>query len=181
MRWGSWVPSSIGVGHGEESVKRSDGVLVVVPCERRKVWQRSPGQGPVPAAEAYTGAPFVVNRAYAERFGDAWVVLSARYGFVPSNVEIPAPYDETFDRVTPEVVSLTRLREQVGEQGLDHFAVVVGLGGKTYRAVIAVAFAGSASTVVFPFAGLPIGKAMQAVNRAVASGEPGFVPPEDNA
>lgn len=79
---------------------------------------------------------------------------------------------------TPAVVSLPRLREQVAERGLDHSAVVVGLGGRAYQSVVEAAFAGTASTVVFPFAGLPIGTAMQAVNRAVASGEPGFVPPE---
>jgi len=166
--------SVIGTNHGEEIMERSDGVLVVVPCGRRKVWQRSPDRGPAPAAEAYTGAPFVVNRAYADRFGDAWVILSAKYGFVPPDFEIPVPYEVTFDRITPEVVSMTRLREQVAEQRLDRFTVVVGLGGKTYRAVVEAAFAGPASTLVFPFAGLPIGTAMRAVNRAVASGEPGF-------
>lgn len=35
------------------------------------------------AEEAYTGTPFVVNREYARSFGDAWVILSAKYGADP--------------------------------------------------------------------------------------------------
>jgi hypothetical protein len=40
--------------------------------------------------------------------------------------------------------------------------------------VIQSAFAGTPARLAFPFAGLPIGKAMHATNRAVATGAPGF-------
>jgi hypothetical protein len=30
---------------------------------------------------------------FAERFGDAWVVLSAKDGFIPPEFTIPAPYE----------------------------------------------------------------------------------------
>ncbi len=49
--------------------------LVIVPCGRAKVWDKHPDAGPTQARAAYVGAPFVVNREYAETFGSAWVVL----------------------------------------------------------------------------------------------------------
>jgi hypothetical protein len=57
-------------------------LLVVVPCGMSKVWDRDSDHGPGATTEAYTGTPFRLNRQYAERFGDAWVVLSAKYGLI---------------------------------------------------------------------------------------------------
>ncbi len=65
--------------------------LVIVPCGCSKIWDRDPKRGPVAAAEAYTGTPFRLNRQYAECFGDAWVVLSAKYGFIAPEFSIPEP------------------------------------------------------------------------------------------
>lgn len=56
--------------------------LVIVPCGKRKIWDKHPDQGPTRADDAYIGTPFTLNRTYAERFGDRWVVLSAKYGRV---------------------------------------------------------------------------------------------------
>ena len=149
-------------------------LLVVVPCGRAKIWTKQPGWGATPAAEAYTGAPFVVNGRYAERFGDAWVVLSAKHGFVPPEADIPGPYEVTFKQPATGPVSVGTLREQIAARGLDRFDVVVGLGGKEYRAAIEAAFAGFPLRLVFPFTGLSIGRAMQATKRATDAGTPGF-------
>ena len=43
-----------------------DDLLVIVPCGRSKVWDKSPEHGPTPVRDAYTGSPFKVNREYAE-------------------------------------------------------------------------------------------------------------------
>jgi hypothetical protein len=61
-----------------------DEALVIIPCGQAKLWDDDPQRGPTPARDAYTGAPFKVNRAYAERHGDRWVILSAKYGFCDS-------------------------------------------------------------------------------------------------
>ena len=50
--------------------------LVIVACGARKIWDDNPNAGPTPAKDAYTGAPFKVNRRYAETFSDRWVILS---------------------------------------------------------------------------------------------------------
>jgi hypothetical protein len=56
------------------------GTLVVVPCGVSKIWKTERGRGAVPAKDAYVGGLFKLNRQYAEQYGDACVVLSAKYG-----------------------------------------------------------------------------------------------------
>ena len=155
---------------GDAQVK----VLVVVPCGRSKVWDREPHRGPVAAAEAYTGTPFRLNRQYAECFGDAWVVLSAKYGFIAPDFMIPEPYEVSFKHPATRPIPFVRFREQVREQQLGRYPVVVGLGGKEYRAAIGAAFADLPTRLVFPFAGLPLGKSLQAAKQAITSGDPGI-------
>jgi hypothetical protein len=65
----------------------------VVPCGKSKIWHRDPDRGGVPSTDAFTGILFRLNRHYAERFGDAWGVLSAKDGVIAPDVIIPAPYE----------------------------------------------------------------------------------------
>jgi hypothetical protein len=157
----------------------SSGVLVVVPCGKSKIWKREPGRGAVPVAEAYTGELFRRNRRYAEQFGDAWVVLSAKYGFIAPDFKIPGPYDVTFKDQSTQPIPITALRDQVKAQDLSQYAVVIGLGGKEYRAAIEEAFAGTPARIVFPFAGLPLGLLLRATQQATDSGDPGFAMEQD--
>jgi hypothetical protein len=149
-----------------------NGVLVIVPCGQKKIWDRTPGAGPTAAKDAYIGPPFGMNRAFAEKFGIAWVILSAKYGFIDSDFEIDAPYNITFKKKRTGPVAIAQLRLQVQEKHLDRFATVIGLGGKEYRAAIERAFDGMTARLCFPFSGLPIGKAMQATKRAIAENDP---------
>ncbi|MCP4886910.1 MAG: hypothetical protein GY904_09905 [Planctomycetaceae bacterium] len=142
--------------------------LVIVPCGRSKVWGKHPANGPTVAKDAYTGSPFTVNRKYAECMGSQWVILSAKYGFIAPDFVLPGPYEVTFKRKSSGPVSSEVLKQQIVDIGLDNFTVVIGLGGKEYRAAITEAFEGSTVDLRFPFAGLPIGKAMQATKRAIS-------------
>lgn len=148
--------------------------LVIVPCGSAKIWVRHPDAGPTPARDAYTGYPFRVNRAFAERFGAAWLILSAKYGFIEPDFVIPGPYDVSFNRPASGPITPEQLRRQVRELGLDRRELVVGLGGRRYREAIAAAFAETGARLVFPFAGLPLGKMIQATRRAIERGEPVF-------
>ncbi len=150
------------------------GVLVVIPCGKAKVWDREPGRGPTAARDAYAGGPFKLNRAYAERFTDHWVILSAKYGFLAPEDTIPGPYEVSFLKPATGPVSIATLRAQVGKMGLDRFPLVVGLGGVAYRAAVSDTFVSTSTRLAFPFAGLPVGYVMQAAKRAIAAGEPGF-------
>ncbi|WP_202948503.1 DUF6884 domain-containing protein [Nitrolancea hollandica] len=147
------------------------GVLVVVPCGQQKIWDKDPNRGPVPAQDVYTGSPFVLNRKYAERLSEQWVILSAKYGFISPSFVIPGPYNVTFKKQKTGPISIPALQDQVRAQTLDRFKIIVGLGGKEYRAIIESVFAPAGAELYFPFAGLPIGKAMQATKRALAADE----------
>ena len=147
-------------------------VLVVVPCGMRKIWDVDHGAGPTPARNAYVGAPFKVNRRYAEKFADRWVILSAKYGFIDPDFIIPENYDVTFKRPETQPVSLGELRRQIVEKGLNNFSKVVVLGGRDYVDVARRAFEGFEVTVVAPTFGLPIGKAMKRVRKAIQDSVP---------
>lgn len=141
--------------------------LVIVPCGRSKIWDKHPTAGPTPAKDAYTGVPFKLNRQYAESFCNAWVILSAKYGFIPPDFVLPGPYEVTFKRKSSNPVSVEVLQAQVVTQRLSDFAIIIGLGGKEYRSAIESAFHQTPVELLFPFAGLPIGKSMQATKRAI--------------
>jgi len=146
-------------------------ILVVVPCGRRKIWDREPETGPVCARDAYVGAAFHWNRLYAETFASAWVILSAKYGFLRPDDQIVGPYNVTFGTRETEAIDSQTLRQQVAYQGLHRYGAVVALGGKRYREHIHDAFAGDGARILAPFAGLAIGKYLQAVRRSIESRE----------
>ena len=66
---------------------------VIVPCGLSKIWDKNTNAGPTLAKDAYKGSPFKLNRQYAESFGNKWVTLSAKYGFILPDFEIPGPFD----------------------------------------------------------------------------------------
>ena len=131
------------------------------------MWDRWPEAGPTAAADAYTGGPFTLNRRYAERFGDAWVILSAKYGFLPPSDHVPGPYNVTFKQRSTHPVDAAALREQVRQLGLASYAEVVGLGGREYRAAVVDAFEESSVALRFPFAGLSLFQMMSETKKAV--------------
>jgi len=146
--------------------------LVIVPCGQTKIWSKYPLAGAVEARDAYIGGPFKVNRAYAERFADRWLILSAKYGFLEPGILIPENYNVTFKDPRSGPVDIATLRHQVEELELTGYDPIIVLGGMEYQLAARAAFAGRADLLHMPFAGLPIGKAMQATNRAIASGNP---------
>ncbi|MDD4802637.1 MAG: hypothetical protein PHF24_06835 [Syntrophomonas sp.] len=141
--------------------------LVIIPCGQGKVWDKHPDTREVKAKYAYTGAPFKVNREYAECIADRWVILSAKYGFIDPDYTIPGPYNVTFKKKSPELVTVGILTQQIKEMNLNNFNQVIGLGGKEYRAMIESAFTPYKIRPSFPFAGLPIGKAMSSIKKAL--------------
>ncbi len=147
-------------------------VLVIVSCGKRKVWDRHPTVGPVRAKDAYIGAPFKVNRRYAEKFADRWVILSAKYGFIDPDFVIPGNYSVTFRDPRTNPISVESLVEQIRRKGLDKFDKVVVLGGRDYVNVVREAFKGFDVRVAAPTLGLPLGEAMRRVKRAIEGNSP---------
>jgi hypothetical protein len=85
-------------------------------------------------------------------------VLSAKYGFIVPEFISRGPYEVSFKYPTTSLIVFDRIRQQVQEQQLDRYPVIVGLGGKAYRATVEAAFTDSPAHLVFPFAGLPSGE-----------------------
>ncbi len=145
---------------------------MIVPCGQKKIWDKSPKTRSSAAKVAYVGSPFVVNKAYAKHFSDSWIILSAKYGFIEPEFKIPKPYNVTFKRPSTNPVSTDVLRRQVAKLKLNRFKNVIGLGGKDYRAAISQAFSGTPVKLHFPFAGLSIGRMLQATKRAITGNHP---------
>jgi len=141
--------------------------LVVVPCGKRKIWDKDPAAGPTKAEDVYIGPPFKVNREYAEKYGERWVVLSAKYGFIVPGFLISENYDVTFKDPSTNPISIRALKEQIKQKALDRFDVVVVLGGRDYADVVYNAFAGFDVKIKAPVAGLQLGYAMGAVRKAI--------------
>ena len=59
------------------------------------------------AQDAYTGAPFSLNRKFAETFADSWLILSAKYGFIDPESMVPGPYNVTFKRKATAPIAIT--------------------------------------------------------------------------
>jgi len=146
--------------------------LVIVPCGARKIWDIKPDSGPTRASDAYIGAPFKVNKEYAERFGDRWVILSAKHGFIDPDFVIPENYNVTFKKPSTNPVTVAQLREQIKKKRLDEFSKIVVLGGRDYTSTVLEAFAGSAARIETPLAGLPLGVAMGKVRGAIDNDKP---------
>lgn len=114
------------------------GLLVVVSCGSQKLWSRFPSAGPTPAKDAYTSPVFKVSRRYAEQFGERWVILSARYGFIDPDFVIAKNYNLSF--YDPQAIRSPQLVEQVKDKGLDRFFEVAVLGSALYWERVVLAF-----------------------------------------
>jgi hypothetical protein len=149
-----------------------EGLLIIVPCGKRKIWDKYPDRGPTPARDAYIGSPFAVNRRYAEHFAKCWLILSAKYGFISPDFVIPGPYNVTFKKRSSNPIDLRELLLQVDRDSLWRFPKVVGLGGADYRSIIEEVFEPWPTELAFPFAGLRQGPAMSATNSAISRNIP---------
>lgn len=134
-------------------------LLVIVPCGQAKIWKKKPNHGPAKAKDAYIGAPFKVNRAFAEKFADRWLILSAKYGFIDPEFIIPGNYNVTFKNPSTDPIGIDALLKQLKQKNLDSYDIVIALGGEDYSSIVKRVFK-NISKVIAPAERLPIGKAM---------------------
>lgn len=144
--------------------------LAIVACGSKKIWKLNNQAGPTPAKETYIGTLFKLSRAYAERFVDSWVVLSAKHGFAEPGFLIPANYDTTFNRKSTNPVQLDTLRVQVKQMHLDRFDHVIVLGGARYVRMVEASFEASSARVEAPLKGLGIGQMQSKLKQSIRSG-----------
>jgi len=158
-------------GKSEPTPSDSGRKLVIVPCGKGKIWDAYPNQGPVPARYAYTGNLFHLNRQYAEQFGDRWVILSAKYGFIEPDTCIEA-YNVSFKDLSTRPVDVARLKDQIRSLGLNNYPTVIGLGGLAYRQAVSQSFKGVSVDLRFPFEDtLGIGDMMKKLKESMTNDE----------
>ncbi|HJX23133.1 MAG TPA: hypothetical protein VJ574_01815 [Candidatus Bathyarchaeia archaeon] len=134
-------------------------ILAIVPCGKEKIWDRKPKAGETEAKDAYVGASFRVNKSFAEKVADRWIILSAKYGFIDPNFVISGNYNVSFKDPSTDPVDTEILEEQLREKNLSGYDFVIALGGKDYTSIVKEVFQ-SVSRVVAPAEGLPLGRAM---------------------
>jgi hypothetical protein len=143
--------------------------LMIVQCGKQKKWKRNPDLGALKAAQAYTSSYFQKNVAYAKRFGDRWMILSAKYGFLDPD-DLIEDYNVTFKDKSTSPISISELKEQVLAKKLGEYDEVFVLGGEEYLAAVTGAFEGKQSIIKSPFRGMSIFSRMTAIDKALGDG-----------
>lgn len=126
-------------------------LVIVVPCSGEKKQQdRENGIYAYPAGEIYLGAFHRYARTHAARLAaDEILILSAEYGLLPLDREIP-PYERTIADPGSIVSTPRKLAHQALVRGLlDPDTIVVSLCPAAYTA----ALAGAVPELVAPLAG----------------------------
>ena len=113
---------------------------------------------PAPARRLYTSAWFVKTRAYADRTGQPWFVLSAKYGLVHPD-DVIAPYDLTLNKM-PVAGRRAWARDVFAQLAphLDGAGSVTFLAGRRYREFLEPLLRSRGLVVNVPMEGLRIGE-----------------------
>jgi hypothetical protein len=101
--------------------------IVLVACCGQKL------EHAAPAGEIYVSDLFLKSKAWAERFGARWLILSAKHGLIEPRTVIE-PYDETLNDKSAAELWLwgAKVRAQFGAAGPLSRPLVV-LAGAKYR------------------------------------------------
>lgn len=135
--------------------------LLIVGCGAGKIWSREPTLRRVPAADAYTGAPFRSARRFATRFfPGAWRILSARHGLIR-----PGQLIGNYDERLPRPIDARRRDLLKGQlSAIEVPGSLIVLAGATY--VEWVRLAAESHDVRSPMDGLPLFARMRALAHA---------------
>ncbi|MBE0673358.1 MAG: hypothetical protein IH591_01730 [Bacteroidales bacterium] len=145
--------------------------LCIVPCGKRKIWDKVPGAGPQEAKDVYIGPYASKCIQYAQLFyPKSWCILSAKFGFLfPSDI-ISETYNVTFKAKNTSPISTTELLTQVHEKGFYNYEKIVVLGGITYLKIVKYLF--DRKQIWKPLNGLRLGEAIRKLNEAIITGVP---------
>ncbi|MGY4690597.1 DUF6884 domain-containing protein [Salibacterium sp. K-3] len=110
--------------------------LCIIPCGKKKIWDTFPGTGPVYAKDAYIGTLHKKCRKYAESDNCAWVILSARHGFLLPYDVVPENYDTGFHFPKEQVIPDETLTRQWQDKNLHLTDSIVLLTGKKHEKVL---------------------------------------------
>lgn len=139
--------------------------IVLVSCAKSKLPHAAT------ARELYTSALFRGMRAYAERKGDAWFILSAKHGLVSPRTTL-APYERTLVRMSKfeRLAWADRVRLRLKRVLPPPPARIVVLAGDKYRSGLVPWLEERGYVVDVPLKRLGLGKQLAWFARFNASG-----------
>lgn len=126
----------------------------LVACGKTKLSHRAP------ARDLYTGTLFKLSREYVESHCERWAILSAKHGLLMPNEEIE-PYEQTLVGAPWSEVQSWHRRV--------HESLQLRFPGARFMVIAGHEYLGAVTGLPFEnaFGGLPIGKKMQAIKRAL--------------
>jgi len=143
--------------------------LCIVPCGKRKIWDKFPEAGPQDAKDVYDVyiGPYASKCIqYAQIFyPESWCILSAKYGFLLPDEIIPGPYEVTFKKKSTLPINIDALSRQVEYKGLNSYMRIIALGGKVYCRLVDVLF--KDKNIRKPLFGKTIGESMKIISEAI--------------
>ncbi|KAB8138580.1 hypothetical protein F9U64_02900 [Gracilibacillus oryzae] len=146
--------------------------LCVLPCGKKKIWDKYPDKGAIRADDAYIGVLRQLTLKYSRKFVPNRVTISAKHGFLLPDDLVRGNYDLTFQRNNPAVISVSELRSQLIDKQLDHYRHIVVLTGKKYRQIMETVFV-DADIIEFPLLGTKgIGEMQSRLKESIQKGIP---------
>lgn len=159
-----WLDRIVESSKGRSERMKGNRNIILVACAGRKQQVLSP------AKDLYTSTLFKASRRYAERCGDVWYILSARYGLVHPD-QVLEPYNSSLAEMPRAARTdwsqrvFEALRATVLSGTRDQ---VVFLAGRHYRAHLEGLLRAFGYRVAVPMQGLGIGQQIQWLNRQLA-------------
>ncbi|ADY22053.1 hypothetical protein P4U05_06205 [Bacillus paranthracis] len=146
------------------------GRLCIIPCGKKKIWDKYPDYGPMEAKDVYISPFGKACQAYATMFFESWVILSAKHGFLRPNDIVLENYDLAFDSKSDKVISIEQLQKQMVDKSLLQFDEIVLLAGKKHKKVVTKLY--PEEMITYPLEGCKgIGYMLQRLKEAVKEEE----------
>jgi len=110
--------------------------ICIVTCGKEKIWKKNPNAGPTPAKDVYTGTFAKKCQEYARKFyGESYLILSAKYGFLFPYDIVPGDYNVTFTKPSTHPITIPELIQIAQEKQLFQFECIVIIAGRVYSEI----------------------------------------------
>lgn len=140
--------------------------FIIISCAKQKIWDRTLNAGPTLAKDAYVSAYFRLSRAFAEKYGTGWAILSAKYGIISPDFIIHQDYDVSF-KTNPFSPIESKFSRQLVDMRIETYDSAIFLGGQSYYKKLQKAFMDFNLPLQSPLAHLFIGQRMRLLNDAL--------------
>lgn len=119
----------------------NNSVLCIIPCGKKKIWDKQPDAQQVYAKDVYIGSFSKKCKQYAEKFyPNSWYILSAKHGFLSPMESLSTNYNVSFNDRYSNTIAINKLISQVAEKNLEEYDEIVVLGGKHYTEIVTKIF-----------------------------------------